>query len=101
MLHAPVGSFEPNAFGLHDVIGNLMELCHDGHEQDAYDRSWAVGDGALDTKPFDGHTGRGGAWSNVADMARSACRINVRVDMRTFDVGLRPVRRIFRDAATK
>ncbi len=30
-IHAPIGTFAPNPFGLHEVHGNVSEWCLDGH----------------------------------------------------------------------
>jgi formylglycine-generating enzyme required for sulfatase activity len=69
----PVGSFPPNAFGLHDMHGNASEWVedcwHDDYEGAPVDGSaWtAGGDCRLRVQ-------RGGAWSSPAERLRSAAR---------------------------
>ncbi len=67
---APVGSYRANAFGLHDLIGNVWEFCstHLG----AYTKDAATDPGDIDPKR--GHAVRGGGWSNEAKDVRSGGR---------------------------
>ena len=46
---APVGLFTPNAFGLHDVVGNCWEWCEDWFAEDYYARSPSVDPTGPDT----------------------------------------------------
>lgn len=67
---APVGSYRPNAFGLHDMIGNVWEFCstHFG----AYTKDAVTDPGDIDPKR--GHAVRGGGWSNEPKDVRSGGR---------------------------
>jgi formylglycine-generating enzyme required for sulfatase activity len=67
---APVGSYRPNAFGLHDMLGNAWEFC--ATRYGPYSKDHATDPGDLDPKR--GFAVRGGGWSNVAADVRCASR---------------------------
>ena len=69
----PVGSFDANAFGLHDVHGNVREWVQDCWN-DGYGRAPTDGSAWL-TGDCDERVLRGGSWSNNPSYLRSALRL--------------------------
>jgi sulfatase modifying factor 1 len=64
---APVGSYEPNNYGLHDMHGNIQEWCLDGYDRSAYTtRSKGRIETVLDPFELNGiyRVLRGGAWND-------------------------------------
>ena len=92
MVHAPVGKFRANSFGLHDVHGNLWEWCRDWHE--TYTIPARPGDGLRGIKSSASRLFRGGSFYNEARKARSAFRYINAPTNRSNYVGLRPSRAI-------
>jgi formylglycine-generating enzyme required for sulfatase activity len=69
---APVGSFEPNPFGLYDTTGNALEWTADWYGKEYYERSPSRNP----TGPSSGEYRvlRGGSWSSRPPYVRSAFR---------------------------
>jgi len=88
-VHAPVGSFRPNALGLFDVHGNVWEWCRDtfkGYPSEPATDPVVQGAGY--------RVNRGGSWINVASGARCANRATSDPSYRYDAVGVRPARRV-------
>jgi formylglycine-generating enzyme required for sulfatase activity len=82
----PVGSFSPNAWGLHDMHGNLWEWCWDGYaDYPSGAITDPVGEGSNKVR-------RGGSWYNYGHFARSACRQSSSPGNTSYNIGFRVVR---------
>jgi formylglycine-generating enzyme required for sulfatase activity len=82
----PGGSFPPNAWGLHDMHGQLWEWCEDAFE--ALPASEEVD--PLHVSAGSQRVLRGGGWISNGRLARSAYRYGYAPDSAVVDFGLRP-----------
>lgn len=72
---APVGSFQPNAFGLHDMHGNVWEWVEDCYKENCMVR-----------------TLRGGSWYFEPQFAHAGKRLSLWPEARYFSLGFRVAR---------
>jgi formylglycine-generating enzyme required for sulfatase activity len=93
---AKVGSYQPNAWGLHDMHGNIFEWCRDwyhtklpgGVDPDLYDaKATAVRNRTGDYS----RVRRGGAWTDEGWACRSAFRLRFEPQRRYDHIGFRVV----------
>jgi formylglycine-generating enzyme required for sulfatase activity len=89
---SPVGSFEPNPFGLYDMAGNVFQWVQDCYH-DSYNGAptdglaWTGGDCSRGV-------GRGGSWGLEPKDLRSARRSTYTTGDRYIDVGFRVGRKL-------
>ena len=83
-VSAPVGSYQPNAWGLHDMHGNVAEWT-----ASAYLPYPFHADDPRHAAPDTRKVVRGGSWFDQAVCARSGYRLSYRPWQRVFNVGFR------------
>jgi len=93
VAHAPIGSYRANAFGLHDVCGNVFEWCADAFASHA--APMRPGDGLVLEGGEDRRVARGGSFeNNDAYFARSSNRNAEPPGQGSGNMGVRPARRL-------
>ncbi len=83
-----VGSFPANAFGLHDMHGNVAEWCADTWH-DNYQDAPSDGGAWSSNKRKDARILRGGSWLHLPGCCRSAHRLRSSPDSKSDAFGLR------------
>lgn len=85
-----VGSKQPNAYGLYDMLGNVYEWCHDWYV-DTYEGAPANGSARLLRGELKQRICRGGSWYNISSGLCSSSRFCGPLNNRDSVVGFRLV----------
>ncbi len=92
LIHAPVGSLDPNPWGLHDVHGNVAEWCLDWAANNYRDFEILPGTGEHRTPEVRRRSVRGGGFESVGSQSRCAYRDKKSPEYRSREIGFRPFR---------
>lgn len=86
----PVGSYEPNGFGIFDVIGNVAEWCLDGFKTDFYKES--PKENPICPDQGSARVIRGGGWMNTSSFFSVSFRKNHPGAYKSSSLGFRVVK---------
>jgi formylglycine-generating enzyme required for sulfatase activity len=89
-IHAPVGMYRQNPFGLQDILGNVWEWCSGEYGPYLQAETAAVSFGSIESP----RVHRGGSYQFTTSLARSSARGAGAPDYAVSHVGLRPARAI-------
>ena len=87
LVSAAVGKFQPNAWGLHDMHGNVWEWTSSAASSYPY----RVDDNRTEADVNEHRIVRGGSWRDRPQRARSSLRLPYRTYQRVYNVGFRVV----------
>ena len=87
LVSAAIGSYRPNAWGLHDVHGNVWEWTRSAYRQYPY----RANDGRNRLGAGDRCVARGGSWRDRAKRCRAGLRLSYPSWQKVFNVGFRVV----------
>jgi uncharacterized protein (TIGR02996 family) len=85
----PVGSYPPNPWGLHDMLGNVWEWCEDWFDPTFYTPAPRESVAGPSSSPDNNRVFRGGAWCSWPLIIRAACRSADQPDFRDNYLGMR------------
>jgi formylglycine-generating enzyme required for sulfatase activity len=88
---APVGSFEPNGFGLHDMLGHVWQWTQDCWHED-YKGAPVNGSAWVENGTCSKRTVRGANYQSILSIIRVDYRFNVDTSRRGYDGGFRVAR---------
>jgi sulfatase modifying factor 1 len=86
---APAGSFKPNGFGLHDMLGNAAEWCQDWYGADYYGHAPAANPPG--PEKGEGRVVRGGAFLHQARHCRVTMRTSGTPTYHNYIIGFRVI----------
>jgi formylglycine-generating enzyme required for sulfatase activity len=91
VVTAPVGSFDPNPYGIYDMLGNVWEWVEDDYHKEGY-KAHSFEDPLYKSgNPDANKARRGGAWSDAPASVRCANRGNRSPNRKNNKIGFRLV----------